>query len=195
MQQNYPYDKDLVLSVQRDNSSEAMSELIARHSGLVSDIARRISSSYSGQGSGMNIHELNDEIPYLIWRAADSYSHDSGAKFSTWLYHVARGNILDRRKKLYRSVETVELTEEIETTVPCEEPEQISADDHEKIESIKNSINSLKNERKRAIIHSRLFEESSNSCKGVAESHGCSPQYVSDVTRSFIKQQKKKYER
>lgn len=193
MQQNSPTDSELVLNIQQDNCSDSMNELINRHSGIVAAVARRCCSSK--YGSGMNVEELNEDIPYIVWRAVDTYDPSYGAKFSTWLYQKARGEIQTRRRKLERDVETVELTDAISDTTPIEEPEQIHADDLEKIEEMKNSINFLKNNRNRAIIRKRYFEEDFKTLGQIAEECDCTLQYASLVTNRFIKDKKKRYER
>jgi RNA polymerase sigma factor (sigma-70 family) len=170
-----------------------MKELIDRHSGIVADIARRYCSS--DYGSGMNVHELNDEIPFIVWQATKSYDPSFGTKFPTWLYNTARGKILDRRRKMSRSIETVELTDEISNFIASPEPEQISADDQEKIDEMKSSLKFLKNDRNRAIIQKRFFGSDFKSLKQIADECECTPQYAGIVTDRFIKQKQKRYER
>lgn len=184
-------DKELVILVQGDNSSDAMRELISRHSGVVSEVARKFCGST--HGSGMSLMDLHDEIPYIVWQAATTYEPDHGAKFSTWLYNKTRYELLNRKRKLLRNVETVELTDEICEYVPAEEPELISADDEEKIQEMKDSIKSLKNNRNRAIIQKRFFDTDCQTVGEIAKQCDCSPQYVSLVNQNFIKKQKQLY--
>jgi len=193
MQQDSPTDKELVLRVQDENSSDAMAELINRHSGIVSDIARRFCSS--DYGSGMNVHELNDEIPYIVWKATESYKPEFGTKFSTWLYNTARGKIRDRKRKLDKAIDSVELTDDISNIIAAPQPEQINADDAEKIEEMKNSLKFLKNERNKAIIEKRFFGDEFKSLEKIAAECDCTPQYAGVITSRFIKQKQKKYER
>jgi len=186
-------DKELVLLVQTDNSSDAMRELISRHSGIVSEVSRKFCGST--HGSGMSFTDLQEEIPYIVWKAAETYEHEHGAKFSTWLYNKTRYELLNRKRKLLRNVETVELTDEISEYIPSPEPEMISVDDEAKIQEMKDSIKSLKNNRNRAIIQKRFFDPDCKTVGEIAEQCDCSPQYVSLVNQNFVKKQKQIYER
>jgi RNA polymerase sigma factor (sigma-70 family) len=190
MQQNYPTDGELALKVKQENCSDAMSELISRHTGIVADIARRF--CFSKYGSGLNYNEVVEEAPYLLWRAATSYNDERGTKFSSWAGNKVRYELLSRRKELLSEPALVELTDELAAVIPNPDPEQISADDEEAIESIKNSIKYLQSDEKRSIIQRRYFSEDCPTLKQVGDEFGYSAEYIRQVAQKFVNKQKQK---
>jgi RNA polymerase sigma factor (sigma-70 family) len=190
MQQNDSTDNELVLKVQQDNCSDAMSELISRHTGLIADMARRF--CFSKYGSGLNYNEVVEEAPYLLWEAASSYQEGRGTKFSSWVGNKTRYELLSRRKECMKEPALVELTDELAAVIPNPDPEQISADDEAAIESVKNSIKYLQSDEKKSIIERRYLSEDLPTLKQVGDEFGYSAEYIRQVTQKFVDKQKLK---
>ena len=108
------------------------------------------------------------------------YSYDPKAKFSTWLFTVARNNCIDRIRKHKKTVSmwfspkntSGEEERQVSDTNPSS-PDQLIK--NETAECVKNAINKLPFEQREAII---LREYHDFNYKHIAEILGCSLEKV-----------------
>lgn len=77
-------DTDLVNKVKNDADSEALTTLIARHSG----ICYKIYNKYFSNNFSTLAKDIEDEKDSLIYHAAKTFNPDFGTKFSTWLGNI-----------------------------------------------------------------------------------------------------------
>jgi DNA-directed RNA polymerase specialized sigma subunit len=83
-----PTDAKLIKRILRNNDSESLKELSTRHSNL----CYKIYSKYSEKmkASGVNIEDFNNEIDFLVFKAAESFNCRKKSKFSTWLANCVK---------------------------------------------------------------------------------------------------------
>lgn len=74
-------DEELVKKVRDYQDSYSLVELQQRHGGIVIDVARK----FGAMQTGNHMADLKDEVPYIIFKAAESFKEEFGIKFNTWV--------------------------------------------------------------------------------------------------------------
>ncbi len=97
MQTTAPSDQQLIENIQRNNCSDSVIMLSERHGGIVMQHAKKY--SVKAPCSGNTLQDYGEEIPYIVYKAAQSYETDKNVKFVTWLGCSSRYYFLDRTKE------------------------------------------------------------------------------------------------
>jgi RNA polymerase sigma-70 factor (ECF subfamily) len=104
-----------------------MQRLARGDEGALSDLYRRWAKPLHGFLYGMCgdatlAEDLVQEVFLRVWRAAPRY--EPTAKFSTWLFHVARNHWLNEREKRMHRVKTVSLERAPGDEPPIDAPDR-----------------------------------------------------------------------
>jgi DNA-directed RNA polymerase sigma subunit (sigma70/sigma32) len=180
-------DIDLVRAIKNENSSDAIVALQDRHSGLVAKICQKYSSA--SNASGVSVHDLLDNTPYLVYEAAKKFDENRGVQFNTFLGCETRYfclNTINKENRYNNFFEDTAL--DFADSVP----DILSFDRtaiYEKAEFVLNIIEQLNDDRAKTIIKERFFSEDSKnrSFSKIAERHGISTQGAIDIYNSAVK--------
>lgn len=74
-------DLELIKSIKGKNDSAALTELVARHTGIYATIVNQ----YAGYSSAVNRNDMLDERLFNIWEYAKDFRPECGMKFSTYV--------------------------------------------------------------------------------------------------------------
>jgi len=107
-----------------DGSSPAFRELVERHQALVYSVAQGI------LGAGSDVDDAVQEVFIKVFRGLSRFRGDS--KFSTWLYRIARNEVLNAVRKRRDNMDSID---DVELRAPAAErpDEQYRRDDEQRV--------------------------------------------------------------
>ncbi len=88
-------DLELINQVKELNDSNAISELVNRHSGCYLQVVNKYCSMSSGK---LSYQDLAEDRIFNIYRYAQTYNPDKGCKFPTYVSNMTRYTCLDLLK-------------------------------------------------------------------------------------------------
>ena len=138
--------------------------------------------------------ELAQEVWMKLIKAGQSGSYTAEAKFTTYLYRLARNQLIDWYRK-HRNREMVEFNEEVDTDddVPeyqeyqVQDPEKIYSD-RERLNKVMDGIGNLSDVQRTALL---MYVEGEMSYEDIAEATGTSRETVKTRLR-YARQHLKK---
>lgn len=177
-------DNDLAELVKNQSSQDALSVLIARHSG----ICYKIYNKYFQNNTSSIARDVEEEKDLLIYQAAKTFNPTFGAKFSTWLGNVvtyACLNACNEHKKETSFNDDILL---YLADQHSNHQASIISKDNELLLYIKNIINLSADETSKEVIKMRYFSDGNKvkTFKEIAEHFGVSTQTVVNWHDKFI---------
>lgn len=152
-------EEDLILIKNIKNNidaDESIKKLVIKHSGIFYDkISDFMNHPYFGNTSGVTKEDILSEKAFIIYKAAISFDENKNIKFSTWvgnstfyyLHHLYNDN---KNETLVEEMPEINSFEE-------ENVEERLFDSQEKLDKIKDYINSLEDLRIKEIFNLRYF--------------------------------------
>lgn len=179
-------DAELIKKIKEENSSEAVSALIDRHSGCYHNEAKKyLNNPY------VDYNQVIENKPYLIWQAALKYDSSRGS-FSNFVTNTAR---YECYSMIYESKKTKK-SQKVDIEEAFSVKDEFAND---KSREIKTYIEEIvgKDERKKKIVMDRFFSGSSKPTpwRDVGKKNGLSAWgaiLVANETISKIKEKLKK---
>tara|TARA_Y100000004_G_scaffold182654_1_gene229637 strand:+ start:16 stop:612 length:597 start_codon:yes stop_codon:yes gene_type:complete len=146
-------DSALTNLIKRDNSEDALNELISRHSGIYVDMLKRFGMNCLTENQVLDIMKDKD---YTIYKAALEYD-ESKAKFSTHLANKTKYMCLTQKTKnknnrVTGNFEKIQFFQEDKSCPPDEECKT-----NDSFLRILNLIEKHKDKRLKVIFHERYF--------------------------------------
>ena len=146
-------DSALTNLIKRDNSEDALNELISRHSGIYVDMLKRFGMNCLTENQVLDIMKDKD---YTIYKAALEYD-ESKAKFSTHLANKTKYMCLTQKTKnknnrITANFDDIKFAEKDKSYTPDE-----SCKINDSFTRILNLIEKHKDKRLRIIFHERYF--------------------------------------
>lgn len=176
-------DENLINNVKQYQDSYSLDELKNRHSGIVFEMAKKFGAAMQ---TGNHMTDLKDELPYLVWKAAESFDPDKG-KFVTWLGNRTRFHCLNKIKEenKYTHVHSDETEYYMENIYDQEllNSEKIK----ENSDYIKEIAAQMKDDRIAQIVELRYFSgRKKKSFNAIGDAIGLTHQGVIDLHERFI---------
>jgi RNA polymerase sigma factor (sigma-70 family) len=177
-------DQELIIKVKEDNCSDALSELINRHSGICYDIYNK----YFKTAQSVDAQEVKDHKNFLIFKAAQSFDETRGAKFSTWLGNTVTYACLNVCGLKSKSIQVEESTLNFLVDSKTNESFDIDNQDKETLDYIKDIISQSHDENAKKVVNIRYFSggKKPKSFKFIADKLGVSVQTAINWHDKFI---------
>ncbi len=172
-----------LIQQESDSSSEAVEELVARHSGIIQSVVNRYSNVLIE--TGVFIPDIADNKPDIVWSAAKSFNPIKNCKYSTWLYDLTRFRCLNAIKQR-PNIE--ELTPNTISFISSEESDSKSL---ELIDIVHKYLENVSDPRVSTIFRMRFFDHNNNgkkySIKAIAQEIGVSKQQVYNILNFHLR--------
>jgi DNA-directed RNA polymerase specialized sigma subunit len=200
-------DITLIEKVKRNADSEALMELVDRHSGIYLSMVTKYTAPMSSQISRDDLIESKDSY---IYDAVMNYNPDKGAKFSTYLGNSTKWHCLNRFKKnKKRSFFTIDEINDVNSKCLAEHdsnyfPELVSPSgeknltNREVLDIVLQEVEDHPDSRIKTIFDMRYRFKDRSSCltawKDIANELELSIQGTIDIHNKFIEQIRINYE-